>query len=81
MNYAFSFPLYIYHKKWSFSFSYTYTIPKALDGEPLLLTESSFLSGGITYVLNFKKKQRIFFRNKKPAVNFFIPLSYITFKP
>jgi hypothetical protein len=57
MNYAFSFPLMVSHKNWSFSFSYTYSIPRALDDEPLLLSESSFLAGGITYYINLKKKK------------------------
>jgi len=60
MNYAFSFPLTVSYKNWSFNFSYTYTIPRALDGEPLLISESSFLAGGVTYYTNFKKKKAVF---------------------
>lgn len=61
MNYAFSFPLTVSHKNWSFNFCYTYSIPRALDGEPLLLSESSFLSGGITHYIQFKKKYKDLF--------------------
>jgi hypothetical protein len=61
MNYAFSFPLSVSHKNWNFSFSYTYSIPRALDNEPLTLSESSFLSGGITYYINLKKKKSSLF--------------------
>ncbi|MBA4055437.1 MAG: hypothetical protein C0490_12045, partial [Marivirga sp.] len=42
MNYAFSLPLTITHKGLSFSFTYTYNIPKALPGEPLTISESSY---------------------------------------
>jgi len=55
MNYAFSLPLLVSHKNWSFFLSYTYTIPKALPGEPLLLSESGFLAAGITYYINLKR--------------------------
>lgn len=55
MNYAFSIPVTVNHKNWGFAFSYTYNIPKALPGEPLLLSESSYLSGSITYFLGFNR--------------------------
>lgn len=55
MNYAFSLPLTVNHRNWSFFISYTYTIPKALPGEPLLLSESGFLAAGLTYYINLKK--------------------------
>jgi hypothetical protein len=57
MNYAYSFPLTVSYKNWTFNFSYTYSIPRALDDEPLLLSENSFLAGGITYYINLKKKK------------------------
>jgi hypothetical protein len=57
MNYAFSLPLTVSHKAFGFSFTYTYNIPKALPGEPLTISESSFLSGSITYFINFKRKK------------------------
>ncbi len=44
MNYAFTAPLYIHFKSWTFSVSYAYNIPKALEGETLTLPESGFLS-------------------------------------
>lgn len=55
MNYAFSLPLTVNHRNWSFFVSYTYTIPKALPGEPLLLSESGFLAAGLTYYIDLKK--------------------------
>jgi hypothetical protein len=57
MNYAISIPLSITHKNWSFSFSYTYNIPKALDKEPLTISESSYLSGSLTYFINLKRNK------------------------
>lgn len=57
MNYAFSFPLNITHKKWNFLVSYTYNIPKALPGDPLTLPESGFVAAGITYYINLKKNK------------------------
>lgn len=55
MNYAISIPLSVSHKNWSFSFSYTYTVPKALRNEPLTISESSYLSGSLTYFINLKR--------------------------
>jgi hypothetical protein len=57
MNYAFSVPLSITHKNWSFMFSYTYNIPKALPGEPLTISESSYLSGSIAYFISSRKNK------------------------
>lgn len=57
MNYAISVPLTVTHKNWSFSFTYTYNIPKALPGEPLTISESSYLSGSLTYFINFKRNK------------------------
>ena len=57
MNYALSIPLSISHKNWAFSFSYTYNIPKALPGEPLTISESSYLSGSLTYFLDHKRNK------------------------
>jgi hypothetical protein len=57
MNYAVSVPLSISHKNWSFSFSYTYNIPKALRDEPLTISESSYLSGSLTYFINLKRNK------------------------
>jgi len=55
MNYAFSVPLSVTHNNWSFMFSYTYNIPKALPGEPLTISESSYLSGSIAYFISTRK--------------------------
>jgi len=57
MNYAFTAPLSITHKNWSFMFSYTYSIPKALPGEPLTISESSYLSGSISYFISTRKSK------------------------
>lgn len=57
MNYAFSIPVTINHKNWGFAFSYTYNIPRALPGEALLISESSYLSGSITYFIAFKRNK------------------------
>jgi hypothetical protein len=55
MNYAISVPLSVTHKNWGFCFSYTYNIPKALPGEPLTISESSYLSGSITYFISLNR--------------------------
>jgi|SRR5688572_28852628 len=57
MNYAFTAPLSITHKNWSFMLSYTYNIPIALPGEPLTLSESSYLSGSISYFIGTRKNK------------------------
>jgi len=57
MNYAISVPFSLTHKNWGFSFTYTYNIPKALDREPLTISESSYLSGSLTYFINLKRKK------------------------
>jgi hypothetical protein len=57
MNYAFTAPLSITHKNWSFMLSYTYNIPKALPGEPLTISESSYLSGSIAYFISTRKNK------------------------
>jgi hypothetical protein len=57
MNYAISVPLSVAHKNWSFTFSYTYNIPKALPGEPLAISESSYLAGSVTYFIKLKRNK------------------------
>src|SRR6478609_339031 len=57
MNYTFSVPLNIVYKNWSFIFTYAYNIPKALTDEPLTISESSYLSGSLTYYIGFKQKK------------------------
>jgi hypothetical protein len=57
MNVALSLPLNITHHRWGFSFSYTYSIPKALEGEPLTISESSYLAGSLTYFISLKRNK------------------------
>jgi len=57
MNYAITVPLSVTHKNWGFSFSYTYNIPKALPGEPLTISKSSYLSGSLTYFLGLRRNK------------------------
>lgn len=57
MNYTFSVPLNITYKNWSLIFTYAYNIPKALTDEPLTISESSYLSGSLTYYIGFKQKK------------------------
>jgi hypothetical protein len=51
MNTAFSFPLTVSEKNWTFTVSYIYNIPKALPGETLTYSETGFLSASITYFI------------------------------
>jgi hypothetical protein len=57
MNHAISVPINISYNQWGISFSYTYNIPKALPGEPATLSESTFLSGSLIYLINLKRKK------------------------
>ncbi len=57
MNYAFTAPIAITHNNWSFSISYAYNIPKALPGETLSLSNSSFLSASITHFFVLRSKK------------------------
>lgn len=57
MNYAVSIPITVNHRNWGFAFSYTYNVPKALPGEPLLLSESSYVTGSITYFIALKRNK------------------------
>jgi len=59
MNYSFNLPVSMSKGNWTVMVSYAYNIPKALPGEPLTLSESSFITGSILYLLDLK-------RNKKP---------------
>lgn len=56
MNYAFALPVSFLVNNWSMLFTYAYNVPVALPGEPLTLSESSYLSGSITYFFSFPKK-------------------------
>lgn len=55
MNYALSIPVSVMHKKWGLSFTYTYNIPKALPGEPETLSESTYLSGSLLYIIDLSR--------------------------
>jgi hypothetical protein len=55
MNYAFSIPVSVMHKKWGLSFTYTYNIPKALPGEPEALSASTYLSGSLLYIIDLSR--------------------------
>ena len=57
MNYAFTAPLTVTHKNWSFMLAYTYNIPKALPGEPLTISDSSYLSGSLSYFIATRKQK------------------------
>jgi hypothetical protein len=52
MNYAFTLPVNFSIKNWLFNLSYTYSIPQALEGEPLTLEESGFISAGLTFYID-----------------------------
>ena len=55
MNYSISVPLTVQCNDFNFTVSYVYSIPKALPSETLTLSESGFLSAGISYYINFGK--------------------------
>lgn len=57
MNYAFSVPLTISYKNWMLNLTYTYSIPKALDDEPLTLSESGFVSSSLIYYLSLRSNK------------------------
>lgn len=57
MNYAISVPVSISFKKWAFSFTYIYNIPKALPGEPEALSESTYLTGSLMYLIDLPSRK------------------------
>ena len=57
MNYAISVPLNITYKKWAFSFTYIYNIPRALPGEPEALSESTYLTGSLMYLIDLPSRK------------------------
>jgi hypothetical protein len=59
MNYMFSVPVTLSYRKWSLILTYAYNIPKALDGEPLTISESSYLSGSLTYFIDLKRRKKL----------------------
>lgn len=57
MNYAITVPASVSIKNWSFMFTYTYNIPKALPGETLTFSESTYLSASLTYFIDFRRRK------------------------
>ncbi len=57
MNYAFSFPLYLSHKKLSFYVGYTYNIPKKLSNEISVPPKAGYISAGVTYYLDLRRNK------------------------
>lgn len=57
MNYAISVPLNISYKNWGLSITYIYNIPKALPGEPQTLSESTFLTGSLLYLIDLRSQK------------------------
>lgn len=57
MNYTISVPLTIMYKQWMVNFTYNYNIPQALPGEPLTLSESTYLSGSLSYYIPTKRRK------------------------
>lgn len=58
MNYALTLPLSLSKKNFGFSFSYTYNIPKALPGETLTFSESTYLSASLLYFIEIGRKKK-----------------------
>lgn len=57
MNYTVSIPVSITKDNWNFTFTYNYSIPKALPGETLTFSNTSYLSGSLTYFIDLKKSK------------------------
>lgn len=57
MNYAFTSPLYVRHKDWSFFIGYTYSIPKQLATEITVPPKSGYISAGITYYIDLGRNK------------------------
>jgi hypothetical protein len=57
MNYAISLPLSISYKNWGFSLTYIYNIPKALPGEPENLSESTYVTGSLMYLIDLRSSK------------------------
>jgi hypothetical protein len=58
MNYTFSVPLSITYKNWNLLFTYAYNIPKALEDEPLTISESSYISGSLSYFFDLSPNKK-----------------------
>lgn len=59
MNYMFSLPVTLSYRHWSLILTYAYNIPKALANEPLTISESSYLSGSLTYFMDLKRRKKL----------------------
>lgn len=59
MNYTFALPLNVTYRNWSLLLTYAYNIPKALPGEPMTLSESSYLSGSLTYLIDLRPNKKL----------------------
>lgn len=59
MNYMLSLPVTLTYRKWSLILTYAYNVPRALDGEPLTISESSYLSGSLTYFIDLKRRKKL----------------------
>ncbi|MFD1001280.1 hypothetical protein ACFQ21_18265 [Ohtaekwangia kribbensis] len=55
MNYTLSAPISVSYKNWNLTLTYNYNIPKALPGETLTYSESSFLSGSLSYFIALRQ--------------------------
>ncbi len=58
MNYTFSVPLSITYKNWNLLLTYAYNIPKALEDETLTISNSSYISGGLSYFFDLKPNKK-----------------------
>jgi len=54
LNYSISLPLSINYKDWGFLLSYVYNFQQVLPNEPIVVTNSGYISFSITRYFNFK---------------------------
>ncbi len=54
LNYSLALPLSLAYKNWNFLLSYTYNFQQVLPNEPIIVTNSGYLSFSITRYVNFK---------------------------
>lgn len=57
MNYTVSAPLTVTHRQWMLTFTWAYNIPRALPGETLTLSESTYLSGSVMYLIGLRRNK------------------------
>lgn len=58
MNYTLAIPLSVSIKKTTIGITYAYNVPKALPGETLTISESSFLSANLSYFFDFRSHKK-----------------------